>query len=171
MTSPQHAFHLAELNVVTLRHAFDDPHMADFVELLNPINATADAAPGFVWRLVADGADDATGLRPAGEDVVVNLSVWETSEALWDFTYRSGHLEVMRRRREWFDRHVQAHLVLWWVPAGHIPTVEEALDRLAVLRADGPCPRAFTFAHSYSADEAARAVAAGPDAEAGKVVA
>src|SRR4051812_48103282 len=109
MPSPQHAFHLAELNVVTLRHPFDDPRMADFVEQLNPVNADADAAPGFVWRLVADGADDATTLRPAGEDTVVNLSVWETQEALWDFTYRSGHLEVMRRRREWFDRHLQAH--------------------------------------------------------------
>ncbi|MEV1025632.1 DUF3291 domain-containing protein [Streptomyces sp. NPDC050264] len=155
MTSLQHAFHLAELNVVTLRHAFDDPRMAHFVEQLNPINAAADSAPGFVWRLVADGEDDATGLRPAGEDVVVNLSVWETQEALWDFTYRSGHLEVMRRRREWFDRHLQAHLVLWWVPAGHIPAVDEALDRLATLRADGPSPRAFTFASSYTAVEAA----------------
>ncbi|MFJ9041136.1 DUF3291 domain-containing protein [Streptomyces sp. NPDC102406] len=156
MTSPQHAFHLAELNVVTLRHSFDDPRMADFVEQLNPVNAAADAAPGFVWRLVADGADDATELRPAGEDVVVNLSVWETQQALWDFTYRSGHLEVMRRRREWFDRHVEAHMVLWWVPAGHIPTIEEALDRLAALRADGPSPHAFTFTYSYTSEEAAR---------------
>ncbi|MEU6388054.1 DUF3291 domain-containing protein [Streptomyces sp. NPDC046939] len=154
MTSPQHVFHLAELNVVTLRHPFDDPRMADFVEQLDPINAAADEAPGFVWRLVADGANDATGLRPAGEDIVVNLSVWESQEALWDFTYRSGHLEVMRRRREWFDRHLQAHLVLWWVPAGHLPTVEEALDRLALLRAEGPTPAAFTFASSYTAEEA-----------------
>ncbi|MFG3078364.1 DUF3291 domain-containing protein [Streptomyces sp. NPDC048225] len=154
MTTPQRAFHLAELNVVTLRHSFDDPHMAEFVAQLDPINADADAAPGFVWRLVADGANDATGLRPAGEDVVVNLSVWESQEALWDFTYRSGHLEVMRRRREWFDRHVQAHLVLWWVPVGHIPTIEEALKRLATLRAQGPGPDAFTFASSYSAEEA-----------------
>lgn len=90
-----------------------------------------------------DGAADATGLRPAGEDVIVNLSVWETREALWDFAYRSGHLELMRRRREWFERHVQAHLVLWWVPAGHIPTVAEALERLADLRTHGPSPRAF----------------------------
>ncbi|MFF8610498.1 DUF3291 domain-containing protein [Streptomyces sp. NPDC015346] len=155
MTSPTRAAHLAQLNVATLRHPLDDPRVAPFVEMLDPVNAAADAAPGFVWRLVEEGAADATGLRPAGEDVIVNLSVWETQEALWDFAYRSGHLEAMRRRREWFERHVEAHLVLWWVPAGHLPTVAEALERLADLREQGPSPRAFTFASSYTAAEAA----------------
>ncbi|MER7822507.1 uncharacterized protein DUF3291 [Streptomyces sp. CG 926] len=155
MTESPHAAHLAQLNVATLLHPFDDPRMAPFVEMLDPVNAAADAAPGFVWRLVEEGAADATGLRPAGADVVVNLSVWQTQEALWDFAYRSGHLEVMRRRREWFARHVEAHMVLWWVPAGHLPTVGEALERLAELRAHGPSPRAFTFASAYPADEAA----------------
>jgi hypothetical protein len=156
MTASTPAVHLAELNVATLRHPLDDPRMAPFVEMLDPVNAAADEAPGFVWRLVADGAADATGLRPAGQDVIVNLSVWDTQEALWDFTYRSGHLEVMRRRREWFERHVESQLVLWWVPVGHLPTVGEALERLADLRAHGPSPRAFTFASSYTAAEAAR---------------
>ncbi|MGW7052667.1 DUF3291 domain-containing protein [Streptomyces sp. NPDC054887] len=156
MTASAYAAHLAQLNVSTLLHPFDDPRMAPFVDMLDPLNAAADGTPGFVWRLVGEGAADATGLRPAGEDVIVNLSVWETREALWDFTYRSGHLEVMRRRREWFARHVQAHLVLWWVPAGHLPTVGEALDRLADLRANGPSARAFTFASSYTAAEAAQ---------------
>ncbi|WP_030759925.1 MULTISPECIES: DUF3291 domain-containing protein [unclassified Streptomyces] len=155
MTESPHAVHLAQLNLATLLHPFDDPRTAPFVEMLDPVNAAADAAPGFVWRLVEEGAADATGLRPAGADVIVNLSVWETREALWDFTYRSGHLEVMRRRREWFARHVEAHMVLWWVPAGHLPTVGEALERLADLRAHGPSPRAFTFASAYPADEAA----------------
>lgn len=116
MTTSAHTAHLAQLNVATLRYPLDDPRIAPFVEMLVPLNSAADAAPGFVWRLVEDGAVDATGLRPAGEDVIVNLSVWETQEALWDFAYRSGHLEAMRRRREWFERHVEAHLVLWWVP-------------------------------------------------------
>ncbi|MFD3536907.1 DUF3291 domain-containing protein [Streptomyces sp. NPDC058664] len=155
MTAAAHTAHLAQLNVATLSHPIDDPRIAPFVELLDPVNAAADGAPGFVWRLVEDGAADATGMRPAGEDVIINMSVWETQEALWDFTYRSGHLEVMRQRRAWFERHVEAHLVLWWVPAGHIPTVTEALDRLADLRAHGPSPRAFTFASSYTAAEAA----------------
>ncbi|MFF7358648.1 DUF3291 domain-containing protein [Streptomyces filipinensis] len=156
MTASVRAAHLAQLNVATLLHPLDDPRMEPFVEMLDPINAAADAAPGFVWRLVEDGAADATALRPAGEDVIVNLTVWETPEALWDFSYRSGHLEVMRRRREWFERHVEAHLVLWWIPAGHLPTVDEALERLADLRANGPSPSAFTFASSYTAAEAAQ---------------
>ncbi|RST15011.1 DUF3291 domain-containing protein [Streptomyces sp. WAC05374] len=162
MTASAHAAHLAQLNVATLRHPLDDPRIAPFVEMLDPVNAAADAAPGFVWRLVEDGAGDATGLRPAGEDVIVNLTVWESPEALWDFTYRSGHLEVMRRRREWFERHVEAHLVLWWVPAGHLPTVGEALERLADLRANGPSPRAFTFASSYTPAEAVEHLQAVP---------
>ncbi|MFG3020513.1 DUF3291 domain-containing protein [Streptomyces sp. NPDC048254] len=156
MTASTYAAHLAQLNVATLRHPLDDPRVAPFVEMLDSVNTAADGAPGFVWRLVAEGAADATVLRPAGEDVIVNLTVWETPEALWGFTYRSEHLEVMRRRREWFERHVEAHLVLWWVPAGHLPTVDEALERLADLRAHGPSARAFTFASSYSAAEAAR---------------
>ncbi|WP_078607105.1 DUF3291 domain-containing protein [Streptomyces flavidovirens] len=160
MTASAHAAHLAQLNVATLRHPLDDPRMAPFVELLDPVNAAADGSPGFVWRLAEDGAADATGLRPAGENVIVNLTVWETPEALWDFSYRSGHLEVMRRRREWFQRHVEAHLVLWWVPAGHLPTVGEALERLADLRAHGPSPRAFTFASSYTSAEATQHFAA-----------
>ncbi|MCT4351583.1 DUF3291 domain-containing protein [Streptomyces sp. Je 1-79] len=161
MTASTHAaHHLAQLNVATLRHPLDDPRVAPFVEMLDPVNAAADGAPGFVWRLVEEGAADATGLRPAGEDVIVNLSVWETQEALWDFAYRSGHLEVMRRRREWFERHVEAHLVLWWVPAGHLPSVGEAMERLADLRERGPSPYAFTFASSYTADEAAEHVQA-----------
>ncbi|MEU5894659.1 MULTISPECIES: DUF3291 domain-containing protein [Streptomyces] len=155
MTSAAPAAHLAELNLAKLRHPLDDPRMESFVELLNPVNAAADGAPGFIWRLVEEGAPDATALRPAGEDVIVTMSVWETPEALWEFTYRSGHLEVMRRRREWFDRHVEAYLVLWWVPAGHVPTVDEGLERLADLRANGPSPRAFTFASTYTATEAA----------------
>ncbi|MFF3014961.1 DUF3291 domain-containing protein [Streptomyces sp. NPDC057939] len=157
MTSSRHgrAPHLALLNVATLLHPLDDPRMAPFVEMLEPLNSVADGTPGFVWRLVEEGAKDATELRPAGVDVIVNMSVWETQESLWDFTYRSGHLEAMRRRREWFARHVEPHLVLWWIPAGHIPTVEEALERLADLREHGPSPSAFTFTSSYTVAEAA----------------
>ncbi|GHE24573.1 DUF3291 domain-containing protein [Streptomyces hydrogenans] len=160
--SPEPAAHLAQLNVATMLYPLDDPRMAPFVEMLDPVNAAADGAPGFVWRLVEEGTPDATGLRPAGEDVIVNLSVWESQEALWDFAYRSGHLEVMRRRRDWFARHVEAHLVLWWVPAGHVPTVAESLERLADLRAHGSSPRAFTFASAFTATEAAPHLRAAP---------
>ncbi|TXS52008.1 DUF3291 domain-containing protein [Streptomyces sp. t39] len=155
MTAAAHGAHLAQLNVATLRHPLDDPRIAPFVDLLDPINAAADGTPGFVWRLVGEGSDDATALRPAGENVIVNLTVWESQEALWDFTYRSGHLEAVRRRRDWFARHVEAHLVLWWIPVGHIPSVAEALERLAGLRTHGPTPHAFTFTSSYTPAEAA----------------
>lgn len=160
----QTRYHLAQFNVATLHHPLDDPRTADFVALLEPVNALADRTPGFVWRLVEEGRPDATGMRPAGADVIVNFSVWESMEALWDFVYRSAHLETMRRRREWFRRHAEAHLVMWWIPAGRVPTVEEALERLALLREHGPSPRAFTFNASYPAEEAAGAGDAEPAA-------
>ncbi|MFJ3877772.1 DUF3291 domain-containing protein [Streptomyces sp. NPDC090077] len=158
MTASPHdpaAFHLAQLNVATLRYPLEDPRVAPFVEMLAPVNSAADAAPGFVWRLTEPGEGDATALRPLGEDVIVNMSVWETRDALWEFTYRSGHLEAMRGRRDWFERHVEAHMALWWVPAGHLPGVEEALERLACIREHGPTPRAFTFASFRAAADSA----------------
>ena len=137
--------HLAQLNIARLIEPLDSPRLADFVALLPVVNAIADTAPGFVWRLVdADGAD-ATQLRPFGPDYIVNLTVWESVEALREFVYRSGHLEPLRRRREWFHVADEAYAVLWWVPAGHIPTIDEAAHRLALLRNNGPGPDAFTL--------------------------
>jgi hypothetical protein len=144
--------HLAQLNVGRLRRPLDSPESADFVAGLKPINALADASPGFVWRLTDEGGQDATSIHPDGDDMIVNLSVWESREALWDFTYRSDHLEYVRRRREWFQRPTEPIMVLWWVPAGHIPSVEEALARLARLREAGPAPEAFTFRRPYEPD-------------------
>ncbi|WP_067472958.1 DUF3291 domain-containing protein [Actinomadura hibisca] len=152
--APTPRLHLAQFNVAALRHPLDDPRTAGFVARLDEVNALADNAPGFVWRLVEEGAADATGLRPLGADVIVTYSVWETRQALWDFVYRSGHLESMRRRREWFHRPTAAHLVLWWIPAGHVPTVAEGVERLELLRAQGSSPRAFTFNAGYGAAEA-----------------
>ncbi len=138
---------LAQLNVAEMKSPLDSPPMADFVANLERINALAEQSPGFVWRL-KDG-DDATSIRPLGEQVLVNLSVWEDVAALSNYVYRSAHVEIMRRRREWFDRMKSAHMVLWWVPAGHRPTVDEAIARLAQLRAEGPSAAAFTFAQAY----------------------
>ncbi len=119
--------------------------MADFVALLEPVNALADESPGFVWRLQTDEGD-ATAIRAFEDDrILVNASVWESIEALWRFVYDGRHLEVMRRRREWFTRLAEAHLVLWWVPAGAIPTLADMRDRVEHLRAHGPTPYAFTF--------------------------
>jgi hypothetical protein len=124
--------------------------MAAFMAQINPVNALADAAPGFVWRLQDGDGPGATALRPCGPDIMVNLSVWQSLEALQDFTYRNGaHLDAMRRRREWFHKMAEHHLVLWWIPVGHLPDINEALDRLDLLRSHGPGPLAFTFREPY----------------------
>ncbi|WP_131096708.1 DUF3291 domain-containing protein [Streptomonospora litoralis] len=140
---------LAQLNIAALKAPLDDPALADFVALLDPINALAEASPGFVWRYVDENGADATAARPFGDDLIVNFSLWADRDSLWNFTYRSGHLDLLRRRREWFTRMAAAHQVMWWVPAGRIPTIEEAGERLALLRANGPSPEAFTFTDSY----------------------
>ncbi|MQA83412.1 MAG: DUF3291 domain-containing protein [Streptosporangiales bacterium] len=136
--------HLAQFNVGLLRAPLESPELADFVALLDPINALAEESPGFVWRLQTEEGD-ATSVRPYGDMVIVNLSVWESGRALWDFAYASRHLDVVRRRREWFERMAEPYLVLWWVGAGHVPTVAEAMHRLDLLRHEGPSPSAFTF--------------------------
>lgn len=152
-------YHLAQLNVGLARGATDSPVMADFIAGIGPVNGLADAEPGFVWRLQDGGGPGATALRPRGPDFMVNMSVWESLEALRDFVYRNGpHLDFMRRRREWFHRIAQEHLVLWWVPAGHIPDLNEGLSRLDLLRGNGPSPLAFTFREPFSAPAQAAAI-------------
>lgn len=138
-------WHLAELNIGRIAAPLDDPRMADFTNNLELINGLADRSPGFVWRLVDEGTDDATNLRPFGEDTIVNLSVWQTPKDLQAYMYRTEHLEFLRRRREWFVPLGDAHSVGWWVPAGHRPDLAEAWDRLKKLRADGPSSEAFTL--------------------------
>jgi heme-degrading monooxygenase HmoA len=143
MATPTH--HLAQLNVARLLAPLDSPQVADFVAALDPVNELADSAPGFVWRLQTD-AGDATAVRVWDDDrIIVNMSVWESVEALREFVYGSDHVEVMRRRREWFAKMAQAFMVLWWIPAATVPTVAEGTARLAQLEAHGPTPDAFTF--------------------------
>ncbi|WP_346135994.1 DUF3291 domain-containing protein [Lentzea roselyniae] len=140
--------HLAQLNVGRLLEPFGSGLAADFVAALDPINALVDATPGFVWRLTGLGGKDASSIDPC-DNLVTNMTVWESREAMWEFTYRSEHREFMQRRREWFMPQAEASTVLWWISAGHIPTVFEARERLNRLREMGPTPEAFTFAHSY----------------------
>lgn len=138
-------FHLAQLNVARAKTPLDAPEMADFIAWLDPINALADRSPGFVWRL-EDDSGSAMSIRAFDDDrMIVNMSVWESIDALWSYVYDSAHLDVMRRRREWFGGFESMHLVLWWVPAGELPAVDEAKRRLELLDANGPTPEAFTF--------------------------
>jgi hypothetical protein len=139
------AHHLAQVNVATLRAPLDGPELAGFVAQLEPLNALADQSPGFVWRLQTEDGD-ATAIRPFDDDrVMVNLSVWKSLEALRSFVYATGHLDVMRHRRAWFHRMPDPYLAMWWLPAGTIPTVAEAKERLELLAAKGPTTDAFTF--------------------------
>lgn len=139
---------LAQLNIAAMIESFDSPRMADFVANLGRINALAESAPGFVWRLKDDPPEN-----PFGSTALVNLSVWRDVASLSDFVHRSAHVEIMRRRREWFARMDEASMVLWWVPAGHEPSIHEAADRLHRLRAHGPTAEAFTFASRFNAPE------------------
>ena len=142
------SFQVAQVNIALPKAPVESPLLADFMALLDPINAIADASDGFVWRLQTDEGN-ATALRPYDDDrMIVNMSVWESIEDLAAFVYRSGHVDVMRRRREWFES-MKPYMVLWWVPAGQLPTVDEAKERLAHLRDHGPTPFAFTFKGSF----------------------
>ena len=142
--------HLAQLNIARLRAPLDSPQLADFVAQLPEINALAESSPGYIWRL-QDDSGDATALRPFDPDVIVNLTVWESVEALRAFTYRTPHLSPLRRRRDWFVPLDAPHLVLWWLPAGTLPEMTEAADRLDQLRRNGPGPSAFTLREPFPA--------------------
>jgi hypothetical protein len=152
------SYQLAQLNIADLKAALDSPELKDFVDNLDRINALAESSIGFVWRLKGEG-NDATSLRPFGDNVIVNMSVWRDVESLKDFAYKSGHVEIMKRKREWFKRMGKAYLALWWVPAGHEPTVAEAVARLTLLREQGPSTDVFTFGEAFSPPDAERASA------------
>lgn len=145
----QAGWHLAQVNIALPRAPVDSALLRDFVELLGPVNALADAAPGFVWRMQTEDGD-ATAVRGFDDDrLIINMSVWESLDALATFVYRTDHAAVMRRRREWFHRFDGAFTVLWWVPAGSRPTVGDAEVRLAALRERGPTSFAFTFRQPF----------------------
>lgn len=149
------AYELAQLNIAQMKEPLESPAMADFVANLDRINALAESSPGFVWRLKTEDGN-ATALRPLGEETLINVSVWKDVESLNRYVYQSAHVEIMRRRKEWFERMRQAWVVLWWVPRGHRPTVSEAIARLELLRAVGPSKEAFTFRRAFLAPDAAQ---------------
>ena len=144
------AYWLAQCNVARRVAPLDSPVLADFVAALAPINEFADRAPGFIWRLQTEDGD-ATAIRAFDDEMlIVNMSVWESLEALAGFVYRSAHRDVMRRRRQWFEKPADAHMVLWWIPAEIVPAVSDAQSRFETLRRDGPSHEAFTFRSPYA---------------------
>lgn len=144
------SYHLAQANVARLVAPLDDPRIEGFVSRLTCINALAEKSPGFIWRLKDEAGNDSTSIQAFPDPMVlVNMSVWESVEALKEFTYKSGHSEPLRMRRDWFEKYSGPSVAMWWVPVGHTPTVQEARERLELLEANGPTARAFTFARPF----------------------
>jgi hypothetical protein len=147
-------YHLAQVNIARMLAPLTDPLMAGFVAELDAINALADNSPGFLWRLQTSEGN-ATDIRPYEDDLIlVNLSLWESLADLSTFVYKSRHRQVLQQRQKWFQRFNGPYVALWWVPAGHIPSVEEAKERLSYLSAQGETTYAFSFKKPFPAPEA-----------------
>lgn len=158
-------FHLAQANIGLLRAPIEDPIMEGFRSQLDSINALADCSPGFVWRLQTEDGN-ALAIRPfADERMAINMSVWESLEALQQYVYGSAHVGPLRDRKQWFESIEGPILVLWWIPVGHVPTVAEAQERLAHLKERGPSPGAFTFRTPFPSPDGPSRDIAGLDAE------
>ncbi len=149
MTEPT-GWHLAQINIGRLNHPVDDPRVAEFMENLDPINALAEQSPGFIWRL-KDDSGNATAIRAFEDETILpNLTVWDSIESLKDYVFKTDHARFLRRRREWFQAMDDLPvLTMWWVPAGHIPTLEEAKERIDHLVAHGPTAHAFSFRPTF----------------------
>jgi len=147
-------YHLAQANIGRFRAPIETAIMEGFRTQLDPINALADRSAGFIWRLQTEDGN-ATAIRPyAGDDLMaINMSVWDSLESLQQFVYRSAHVNVLRGRKQWFEQIEGPILVLWWIPAGQVPTVRDAQDRLRYLEENGPTPHAFTFRTPFPAPD------------------
>jgi hypothetical protein len=147
-------YHIAQVNIGRVKAPVEDPIMAGFMARLDEINALAEGSPGFVWRLQTD-AGNATYFRPYPDDdsVLINMSVWETIESLRHYVYKTAHAELLRQREAWFEKFSGTYMVLWWVPVGHRPGMDEATQRLAHLEKHGPTQFAFRFKKTFEPDE------------------
>jgi Domain of unknown function (DUF3291) len=146
-------FQLAQINIAKMLAPLDSPVMNEFVANLNNINAVAESSDGFVWRL-KDDSNNATSIKIFDDHfIIVNMSVWENTEALFQFVYKSNHVEIFKRRKEWFEKMPEMHMALWYVAAGHMPMVAEATERLNYLRNNGETPYSFNFRKRFTAEE------------------
>jgi quinol monooxygenase YgiN len=145
---PETNFHLAQLNIATIKYPKDSPEMADFIGALDEINALAESSEGFVWRM-KDESGNAMSYTLFDDETLPNMSVWRDRKSLFDYVYTSAHTHYLARRKEWFKMPKEGTMVLWWVPAGHEPSLEEAAKRLLYLREHGPTAQAFTFKKAF----------------------
>ena len=146
-------FHLAQVNIAKRLAPMDDPIMLDFVNNLDKINAIADSFDGFIWRLKDEDKDEAT-LIFKDDTLIINMSVWENLESLFNYTYNSGHIEVFKRKKEWFSKMKMVHMAFWYVPEGYNPTFQDAKDRLDYLNTHGDTPFAFSFKSKFTIEDA-----------------
>jgi hypothetical protein len=142
--------HLAQLNIGKTRFNLESDEMAEFVNNLEPINAIAESSPGYIWRL-KDDSGDATNIEVENNpDLIVNMSLWDNVESLKNFMFKTHHIDFLKRKKEWFVPTTEASYVLWWVQEGHIPTVQEAMEKLEYLRQNGETPEAFSFKREFA---------------------
>jgi hypothetical protein len=141
---------LAQINIARMIAPIDSPVMADFVANLDAVNLLAESSPGFVWRL-KDDTNNATSIKVFDDDfLIVNMSVWASVEALFDYVYKSDHKKVLKRKSEWFEHMPEMHMALWYVQPDHFPNVEEAVSRIVHIRDHGETPHAFTFRKRFT---------------------
>ena len=146
-------YHIAQINIGRMVAAIDSEEMSGFVNRLDEINALADQAEGFVWRLQTEDGD-ATAIRIFEDDMlIINMSVWESIEALHNYTYKTAHAQLIKQRKEWFEKMSSSHMAMWWIPAGHIPTPQEAATKIALINERGVTADVFTFAHRFTVEE------------------
>ncbi len=145
-------YFIAEINIAKMKGVdINDPIMKEFVENLDALNQIAEKSEGFVWRL-KDENNNATSLNPYNDEtIIINVSVWKSIETLENFMYRTFHSDFLKRRKEWFLTYGSAHTAMWWIPEGHIPTMQEAVDKLSFLQTNGPSPNSFDFRHKFPA--------------------
>jgi hypothetical protein len=148
-------YNLAQVNIGRILAPMDSVIMHDFAVNLDPINKLAEESPGFVWRL-KDDSNNATSIKHFEDEfIIVNLSVWKDKDALFQYIYKTDHVDFFRRRKEWFEKMPEMHMALWFIPEGHTPAVVESVERLNYIRKHGATPFAFTFKKSFTAEEAA----------------
>jgi len=146
------ALHLAQVNIAKRLAPLDDPIMQDFINNLDKINAIADSSDGFIWRLKDEDKDEAVSVFH-DDSLVINMSVWEDLDSLFNYTYNSGHIEVFKRKKEWFSKMKMMHMAFWYVPEGYKPTFQDAKNRLNYLNAFGETPYAFSFKSKFTVED------------------
>lgn len=147
-------FHLAQVNIGIAKGDMQSEVMQEFADNLDPVNAIAEASNGFVWRLKDDSGDATNITFSDNPNELINMSVWESVEDLKHFMFKTHHLDFLKRKKEWFEPASQATYVLWWVPIGHIPSIDEAKEKLETLRTLGDSPQAFSFKQVFASPQA-----------------